>query len=493
MKFLNIITCRFFLALFIICYFSFYSLTVYAINAESSSHFNGDVSIGDSNSDALTINSVINKSNPFVFEGQTIGDGNQITLSVEEPTKDRVITLPDNSGKLVVRNITILSSGTEYSLTRSNEGVFIISSSVTNAVKLILPEESDNLGLMYTIKKANASGSEYSVTFSNVANNLTIDGSSPPSLDIQNEYITIVSDGTSWYKIGENSTISQDNEAPNPGNSGTILTSNDNPLSVTLTWSPASDTDTSDTDLFYQICSSTIYSNVNNISWCNDNPSTGWNYAQNITLANIDNLTPGTTYWFNVIVKDNSDNKSIYTPVSRNLRAIILYSSGKRNGNFGGRVGADSICAASITATNLASSYGYSSFHAFASFSTSDEIRDMNSNYSIPSSSPVWSDATNTSGYAISSSWNNLINIGFERQILHLSGALENYEKFWLATSSDGSFNATSNCIGFTSYDSGDNGDVKKSGAPGDTSDYLSNYVQSTCSTTTIHLMCVAW
>jgi len=52
-------------------------------------------------SQQLTIGAILQGATPLVFEGQTV-DSNRTTLAISDPTGNRIITLPDNSGTVAV-------------------------------------------------------------------------------------------------------------------------------------------------------------------------------------------------------------------------------------------------------------------------------------------------------------------------------------------------------------------------------------------------------
>lgn len=60
-------------------------------------NLNGGVVLGDATSDLITVNGIIQGGNPLVFEGSS-ADANETTLSITNPTADRTITLPNETG-----------------------------------------------------------------------------------------------------------------------------------------------------------------------------------------------------------------------------------------------------------------------------------------------------------------------------------------------------------------------------------------------------------
>ena len=123
-------------------------------------------------------------------------------------------------------------------------------------------------------------------------------------------------------------------------------------------------------------------------------------------------------------------------------------------GDVGGRTGADSFCSnwSFKIPKNLNSC---SNIRALISISSTDEVRDMPSNYSLPSDKPVF----NERGHIIADnlthlvSGNNLYNKLIGIQELFPSG--NSY--YWTGTSSGGELNSN-NCSGFSS--DGGNGQI---------------------------------
>ena len=73
------------------------SLTVSGVST-----FNGNTAIGNGASDAITVNSVIQGTSPMVFEG-TAG-GQKMTLSLDNPTTARTITVPYQTDGTIITN-----------------------------------------------------------------------------------------------------------------------------------------------------------------------------------------------------------------------------------------------------------------------------------------------------------------------------------------------------------------------------------------------------
>jgi len=66
----------------------------------------GNVTLGDAAADTVTINGTIQGASPLIFEGGT-ANGNETTLAITDPTADRTITLPDETGTLGTQGFAI--------------------------------------------------------------------------------------------------------------------------------------------------------------------------------------------------------------------------------------------------------------------------------------------------------------------------------------------------------------------------------------------------
>ena len=64
---------------------------------------NANVALGDANTDTVTINGVIQGASPLVFEGAT-ADAFETTFAVTDPTADRTITIPNESGTICLQS-----------------------------------------------------------------------------------------------------------------------------------------------------------------------------------------------------------------------------------------------------------------------------------------------------------------------------------------------------------------------------------------------------
>jgi hypothetical protein len=106
-----------------------------------------------------------------------------------------------------------------------------------------------------------------------------------------------------------------DGTAPMPGNGGTIITSNLGSSGVTLNWTKATDDISSQSQLLYEVRRSNS-NNIDSVLRAEAYGSIVQAYSPNISSAVMTGLTPDTTYYFNVIVKDAAGNRTAYVPRS---------------------------------------------------------------------------------------------------------------------------------------------------------------------------------
>jgi len=123
-------------------------------------------------------------------------------------------------------------------------------------------------------------------------------------------------DPTSLFATNVGPTINPDlggdTTAPTPGNSGTLTFTNVTDTSIRVNWSKATDDSTVQTSLQYEVRRS-LSNNIASVANAEANGTIALAYTTDIATANITGLTPATTYYFNVIVKDAQSNKAVYT------------------------------------------------------------------------------------------------------------------------------------------------------------------------------------
>jgi preprotein translocase subunit SecB len=110
---------------------------------------------------------------------------------------------------------------------------------------------------------------------------------------------------------------------PVPGSSGTITTSNVAATSLDLTWTKANDNVSAQSTLQYRAYYSTnpVLDSVNDIE-TNGTP-VGVDYETDIATKQVVSLTGSTTYYFNVIVKDEAGNQTAYTKKTQMTADVV--------------------------------------------------------------------------------------------------------------------------------------------------------------------------
>jgi hypothetical protein len=126
--------------------------------------------------------------------------------------------------------------------------------------------------------------------------------------------------------------------APPTFPSGNITITGVGSTSVKLEWALATDGNgaggsTKDANLQYRIYYSTSAANVSDVTACETygTPFGYYNYYSapaSKTVTGLTGLTTGTTYWFNIVVRDNSGNKAHYTAKSAELYSVTYNGNG---------------------------------------------------------------------------------------------------------------------------------------------------------------------
>jgi len=137
--------------------------------------------------------------NALDVSGNTLISGNldvtgdlkvsQITFNTVS-SQARNITFNDVSGTVMVTGFSSINSST--TLSESHNGVILASGTIS----LTLPDPTTVLGTTYTIKKTDSSANYVTIIG-------LVDNVNNPELLEQYSYITIVSDGSAWYKVAE--------------------------------------------------------------------------------------------------------------------------------------------------------------------------------------------------------------------------------------------------------------------------------------------------
>ncbi|OHD66763.1 MAG: hypothetical protein A2176_11065 [Spirochaetes bacterium RBG_13_51_14] len=232
---------------------------------------------------------------------------------------------------------------------------------------------------------------------------------------------------------------------PVPGNCGLITTLAES-TSIRLSWVRATDAKTPQSDLEYSL----YRSSTNNISTpeqaeLNGISLTGWSRDMITTVA--DSLTPGTTYYFNVIVRDSDGNRAAYITVSvvTLSDAVYLFSTGPHTGALttpttaSARADVDSFCTA---AKNSAyPELPCINVHTFISISSSDYIAYMPKKFGLPVNRKI----IGPTGVQIAADWYDLLD-GTIADQLQNAGISDTY--WWSGSDTAGSYLLAESCVG---------------------------------------------
>jgi len=114
------------------------------------------------------------------------------------------------------------------------------------------------------------------------------------------------------YKMADTSTITTD-DPPLAGNGGDILVKSSAYNTARVTWTKATDAESLQNTLMYCIYYS-LSDNITTLSDCETNGTPSGPFISDTNAHLVTGLTSFTKYYFNVIVKDQDDNKAVYQP-----------------------------------------------------------------------------------------------------------------------------------------------------------------------------------
>ncbi|MBM7557075.1 fibronectin type III domain-containing protein [Halanaerobacter jeridensis] len=241
-----------------------------------------------------------------------------VTLEVSDgtdtTTKDVTITVDDDttapevgsSGTITTSNETV--SSVDLSWTKATDNI----SSQANLEYLVYYSTSNNINTVADCENNGTAFGSYNADI----NTKTVTNLLAETTYYFNVVVKDIVGNKSVYTANTKTTKPLDSEAPILGDGGTINTSDVQANSVTLDWTKASDDLSSDENVEYKV----VYSTANNISTVEDIESNNGTIAKNWT-TNINNITVtgldvNVEYYFNVVVKDEAQNKAVYNMTS---------------------------------------------------------------------------------------------------------------------------------------------------------------------------------
>jgi hypothetical protein len=280
---------------------------------------------------------------------------------------------------------------------------------------------------------------------------------------------------------------------PIPGNNGLITISSVSETSIRLLWAKASDETTPQSDLEYRLFMSESY-NINTVAEAeaNGTPVTGW--MIDTTGAAASGLTPGRTYFFNVLVADRDGNTSAYTTVSSTTlsNAVYMFSAGPHQGNLTTMTSSmsprnviDDYC---INAKSSYPSLPCQNVMTFISIDSSDDIADMPTNYGVPSNKKI----VGPTGIPIAVDWAGLLDGSIDVE-LQKAGISDTY--WWSGSDVAGNYLTAASCVACNTcsgWTDGTNASQGMSGAHNRTDSTWINDGTRSC-TNSLNILCICW
>jgi hypothetical protein len=126
------------------------------------------------------------------------------------------------------------------------------------------------------------------------------------------------SSGAAQVSSGITVSATPDGSAPTAG--AFTASSSVTSAGFTLNWSAGTDALTVASSLAYRVCSGANAAAIDTVAEC-DGATTELAYATNILTLAISGKSPGTTYYYNVIVRDAAGNKTIYGGLAQTTSA----------------------------------------------------------------------------------------------------------------------------------------------------------------------------
>jgi hypothetical protein len=250
---------------------------------------------GLSGSTTYTFNIIVKNTN----NGRTV----YTKVTQATPSEDATPPVPGNSGTITKTSITGTSLDLNWTVATDNV------SSQANLQYLAYYSLNSSMNSVVNIE---ANGTAIGTYTSNIVTK------SVTGLTEGNVYYfnVIVKDEVGNKAAYAQVSQSMDATIPTPGSSGTLTPSSITESNVTLTWTVATDNVTSQANLQY-LAYKSANASMDNVTDIETNGVAVGTWQANITTTDVTLAQAGTTYYFNVIVKDEMGNKAAYSKLTQ--------------------------------------------------------------------------------------------------------------------------------------------------------------------------------
>ncbi len=305
--------------------------------------------------------------------------------SLGDGTLNLSVTLTDAAGNV---GSAATDSVTKNATAPSGYSVSIDQSAVTaaNEGSVSLTFASAEIGADYSYSIDDTNSSTSAVTGSGFISTATdqITGIDVSGLDDDTLTLTVyLTDSYGNQGGNATDTVTKDTSAPTAGNSGTLSTSGVGSSSATLNWTKASDTVSAEANLEYLVYYSTS-NNIDTVSNMESNGTTVGSYTADINTKSVTGLTEGTLYYFNVIVKDEAGNKTVYTATSATTTDVTAPTAGNSGTLSTSGVGSTSVTLNWTKASDTVSAEANLEYLVYYSTSNNiDTVSNMESNGTV--------------------------------------------------------------------------------------------------------------
>ena len=233
--------------------------------------------------------------------------GNQSVYSSVNASTSSDVTLPvaGNAGTITKTGVT--STGFTANWTAGTDNT-----SAPAALQYkVFYSTSNNIATVATAQSNGTSANSWTAASTSFA----LTGLTPSTTYYVNVLVKDEAGNIGTYASSTQATAA-DSTAPVPGNSGSFTVNSVNSGGFTVNWTTATDDVTAATSLQYRV----YYSTSNNIGTAanaqsNGTAANGW--TTNIATYAVTGLSPSTTYYVNVVVKDAAGNVGGYTSQSQ--------------------------------------------------------------------------------------------------------------------------------------------------------------------------------